>query len=73
MRTRTALSEKWQFLADPDDKGLRRGYDRMPLPEPEDVLIPHSWNVGNGTDEYRGIGWYQYSLHAAEDGTRRCG
>ena len=67
MRTRTALSEKWQFLADPDDKGLRRGYDRMPLPEPEDVLIPHSWNVGNGTDEYRGIGWYQYSLHAAEE------
>ena len=54
-------------MLDPQDQGLEKQYYEKKLEDAKDVLVPHTFNVGNGTDTYRGIAWYQYSFQVEED------
>ncbi|WP_130838254.1 glycoside hydrolase family 2 protein [Lachnoclostridium sp. Marseille-P6806] len=67
MRIKEALSGKWQFCLDPERKGEREHFFARELPDAEDVQIPHTYNVGSGTDDYRGCAWYQYCFDAPEE------
>lgn len=43
--------EKWKFALGEDITCLKNG---------RQVNIPHTWNIEEGTEEFWGIGWYEY-------------
>ncbi len=67
IRKKIACDHTWKFMLDPQDQGLEKQYYEKKLEDTKDVLVPHTFNVGNGTDTYRGIAWYQYSFQVEED------
>jgi len=67
MRKRIELNNKWKFMLDPNNTGLEKKIYLKNLENAEEVYIPHTYNVGNGTDDYRGAAWYQYAFDAADD------
>lgn len=67
MREKIALNHKWRFILDPENKGLEKKIYLQDFVNAEEVYIPHTYNVGNGTDDYRGIAWYQYAFDAADN------
>lgn len=36
-----------------------------------EVTIPHTWNIEEGTEEYWGIGWYEYTWEVPKDWEER--
>lgn len=71
-RENISLSDKWTFVLDPEDVGLKKKYFSSLPDDAEVVQIPHTFNVGNGTDGYRGIAWYQtvFQVPASKRGQR---
>lgn len=67
IREKIACDHTWKFMLDQEDQGLEKRYYEKVLEDGKDVLVPHTFNVGNGTDAYRGIAWYQYTFPAAEE------
>ena len=45
--------KNWIFAAGQDPDCLKNG---------REVTLPHTWNVEEGLEEYRGTGWYSYTL-----------
>ena len=43
--------EKWKFALGENISCLESG---------KEVTVPHTWNIEDGTEEFRGIGWYEY-------------
>jgi beta-galactosidase len=66
MREKILLDGKWLFRLDRDNRGVKDEFFSRPMRDAEEVLIPHTYNVGSNTDEYRGPAWYQYSFEAPE-------
>lgn len=56
------LSETWKFQADPTSEGSMQKWYERGLPDAQEVSIPHTWNVQEGLEEFRGTGWYSYSV-----------
>ncbi|MHA7963957.1 glycoside hydrolase family 2 protein [Paenibacillus sp. CAU 1782] len=59
-RTTIVLSKQWGFQIDPEGRGTAEGWPASGLPSPKQVTVPHTWNVGAETEDYRGLGWYEY-------------
>lgn len=66
MRARTVieLNTGWRFLPDPYDKGVAEGWPIAGLPGGHEINVPHTWNVEDGLEDYRGVGWYEYRFEA---------
>jgi len=47
----------WLFRIDADSEGEKTGCYKTPPEGTEQVLVPHSWNIGK-YDDYQGIAWY---------------
>ncbi len=48
----------WHFQTGESSEGLK---------EARTVEIPHTWNIGDGTEEYWGFGWYGCMIPAPEE------
>ena len=49
---------RWTFAAGSDPACLEKG---------REVTLPHTWNIEEGLEEYRGRGWYAYELDALRE------
>ncbi|MGO4374524.1 sugar-binding domain-containing protein, partial [Paenibacillus sp. MCAF20] len=61
-RESVPLTDNWRFRVDPDGIGLRNHWYADKLDSAREVKIPHTWNVEDGLEEYRGTAWYSYHL-----------
>lgn len=66
-RTIVPLEESWLFQADHRNEGLSLKWYEHGLASGESVKIPHTWNVQQGLEEFRGTGWYSYNLFVPAD------
>lgn len=48
------------------NQGESEGWQDGGLPSPSPVSVPHTWNVKEGLEEYRGAGWYEQTLDISE-------
>lgn len=53
---------RWTFAAGSDPACLEKG---------REVTLPHTWNIEEGLEEYRGSGWYAYELDVPREWTDR--
>lgn len=63
-RTIVSLEESWLFQADTENLGMELQWYKEGPPLGETVKIPHTWNVQNGLEEFRGTGWYSHDFYA---------
>ncbi|WP_340402022.1 glycoside hydrolase family 2 TIM barrel-domain containing protein [Paenibacillus sp. FSL H8-0079] len=63
-RTLVSLEESWLFQADTENQGMELQWYEQGPPLGEIVKIPHTWNVQNGLEEFRGTGWYSHNVYA---------
>ncbi len=61
------MNEGWLFQPDAAKVGEQEEWQAAGLPSPMKVTVPHTWNVQEDLEEYRGAGWYEYSLHIPEN------
>lgn len=61
-RDTIALNHQWQFALDKQAKGFEAGWFNAPLPNAEQVQIPHTWNVAEVSQKHYGWGWYQKTI-----------
>lgn len=66
-RITTTLDSGWGFQPDPENHGERNGWQASGLPSPVTVTVPHTWNVQEKLEEYRGAGWYEQTLRIPEE------
>jgi beta-glucuronidase len=66
-RSRIEIKDTWEFCLDPANRGLKQEWFCGKLPESHPVVVPHTYNVGEGADDYRGPAWYQYRFTAPEN------
>jgi len=61
-----SLTGEWLFRLDPDGSGEAHNWQQSDLPGPgwTTVIVPHTWQVMPGAEEYRGLAWYQRSFEA---------
>ncbi|MEK5448371.1 glycoside hydrolase family 2 protein [Paenibacillus sp. FSL R7-0331] len=58
------LDSGWRFQHDPQNQGEMEGWHNAGLPAPVPVSVPHTWNVQEELEEFRGAGWYEQLLEA---------
>lgn len=58
LRNKVDLCDAWQFQLDPDDQGLGQGWYQEGPPCPRQIAVPHTWNVEEDSQDYRGAAWY---------------
>lgn len=57
----------WKCITDPEARGLTQGWPVQGLPaEAHEVTIPHTINVEEGLEEYRGAIWYETHFEAPQ-------
>ena len=65
-----SLDGQWGFRLDPDTRGESENWfseefsSSSPLPGWASVLVPHTWQITPGTEEFRGLGWYRRAFEA---------
>ena len=68
-------NEGWRFCLDPENIGLRQGWQTIGLEQSpkrtgsitgnttvKNVMLPHTFNVDSESEEYRGVYWYEYTF-----------
>jgi len=65
------LTEGWKFQEDILGLGKSEGWDKG-LPNGYDIRLPHTWNIAEGLEEFRGDGWYQYSFIVDDSWSNQC-
>lgn len=63
-RMELQLSGQWAFQPDPNRLGLDEDWHVHGPDMPNWVQIPHTWNVEEELQEYRGLCWYSYRWQA---------
>lgn len=58
-RTVVSLNGPWKFAADEDESGINSKWDSGLPSDAADVMVPHTWNVMKGLEQYSGLAWYQ--------------
>ena len=69
------VNEGWKFCLDPENIGLRQGWQLTGLEQSpkrtgsimgngsiKTVMLPHTFNVDSESEEYRGVYWYEYTF-----------
>src|SRR5260370_22868195 len=64
-----SLAGEWLFRLDPDGSGEAHNWQQSELSVPNwtTVIVPHTWQVIPGTEEYRGVAWYGRAFEALEE------
>jgi len=70
-RSTLLLTEGWKFQADTLGIGKRQNW-KDGLPNGEEITLPHTWNVVEKLEEFRGNGWYQYTFIVDESWSEQC-
>lgn len=60
----TSLNGEWKFSVDSSDQAVKEKWALKGLPVnfAKTVIVPHTWNVDSGLEDYRGKGWYEKSF-----------
>ena len=61
-RTVKSLNGEWMFCVDSLNQGAK-GYPKGLPSNATKVQVPHTWNIMNGLEDYKGLAWYEYTLH----------
>ena len=66
---RVSLNGLWQFHLDSDKVGQTNGWyqQNQPADAWQDVMVPHTWQVGQESAEYFGTAWYRRLLEVPRD------
>jgi len=66
---RVSLNGLWQFHLDSDKVGQTNGWyqQNQPADAWQDVIVPHTWQVGQESAEYFGTAWYRRLLVVPRD------
>jgi beta-glucuronidase len=68
LRQQTYLEGYWDFIVDPNDRGLDEGwYEHFPAGS-QQVWVPGVWNTLRNYLNYEGVAWYHSSLSISECG-----
>src|SRR5260370_31501359 len=61
-----SLTGEWFFRLDPDGSGEARNWQQPDFSAAgwAAVVVPHTWQVMPGTEEYRGVAWYRRAFEA---------
>jgi beta-galactosidase/beta-glucuronidase len=64
-----SLAGKWLFRLDPDGSGEARNWQRSDVSAAgwATVVVPHTWQVKPGTEEYRGVAWYRRTIEVLKE------
>ncbi len=64
-----SLAGEWLFRLDPDGSGEAHNWQQSDFPAAgwAAVVVPHTWQVIPGTEEYRGVAWYGRAFEALEE------
>ena len=67
LRKCTAVNEGWKFGLDPENIGIKQGWQITGLEQNQNktvknVMLPHTFNVDSESEEYRGVYWYEYTF-----------
>src|SRR6266542_390104 len=64
-----ALAGEWLFRLDPDSSGEAHKWQQSDSSAAgwASVVVPHTWQVMRGTEEYRGVAWYRRAFEALEE------
>ena len=64
-----SLAGEWLFRLDPDGSGEAHNWQQPDVSAAgwAAVVVPHTWQVMPGTEEYRGVGWYRRAFEALEE------
>lgn len=57
-RESISLDGEWKFAVDSTSIGIAEEWFRTGPPAARTRMVPHTWNVEKGTEEYGGLGWY---------------
>lgn len=49
----------WYFYVDEDKAGFSEHFEKAPLSQGEIITIPHTWNVDERYQDYKGLAWYE--------------
>ena len=69
MSQEVSLTEQWLFCLDPKDRGETERWQQSDFPAANwtEVTVPHTWQVANGAEEYRGRAWYRRAFNAPRE------
>src|SRR5258708_3650489 len=61
-----SLAGEWLFRLDPDSSGEAHNWQQSDFSAAgwTSVVVPHTWQVMPGTEEYRGVAWYGRAFEA---------
>lgn len=72
LRKCTAVNEGWKFGLDPENIGIKQGWQITGLEQNQNktvknVMLPHTFNVDSESEEYRGVYWYEYTFTVPDE------
>jgi beta-glucuronidase len=59
VRNEVPLNGNWRFITDSTNAGLGQHWQAGLPTNAKTVLIPHTWNVMKGLEDYSGLAWYE--------------
>lgn len=64
-----SLDGEWNFVVDPDTRGLRLGWGEKGLPPrgKRPAIVPHTFNTNEGYYLYWGAGWYDRKFQITQN------
>lgn len=67
IRPTKELSGDWDFITDPENKGVNEAwFEHFPTPEAR-MYVPSCWNNELGFYEYEGVAWYRTTFHLEQE------
>lgn len=61
------LETGWKFCIDAGKEGISAHWEETGIPNASSVCIPHTWNVEEETQAYRGLAWYECQFEVPAD------
>lgn len=61
------LDSPWRFCPDANRVGEAEQWHIKGLAHARSVSVPHTWNVEDELEDYRGLAWYEYRFRAPEE------
>ncbi|MGH8264742.1 MAG: sugar-binding domain-containing protein, partial [Steroidobacteraceae bacterium] len=64
-----SLAGEWAFCLDSDGRGAAQHWHQSEWPDRSStrVVVPHTWQVMRGAEEYRGLAWYRRRFAAPQE------
>ena len=67
-RQTLCLDGEWMFVIDSTNSGFDENWQNgISSLSPRKVMVPHTWNIEKGTEEYAGLAWYEKKIKVPKD------